>query len=101
MKKYKSARGYYKYYNSEGKSLRIKFSKEFKELECKEREPNEKFKISLKFKHDEHWHYHTPSKSFANIFDVIKYLCTNTTTEGTIFKVLSFNYDNISKEIIK
>jgi len=86
---YKSKNGYFKYYNAEGKSLRIKMN--VKGIKFKE--PTQ---IHLKFKSktDERWMHTIPRKKFNSIYEIIKYLCSNTTNKDRVFNVIVLRDDD-------
>jgi len=73
----KSAQGYYKFYNAEGKSCRVK---------CKSVEGS----CIIKFKHvNEHeWLYHSPNRDFNSCTDAINFILKNLISDGMIFKVV-------------
>lgn len=76
-----SKNGYYKYYNAEGKSCRIKIYVDKIKL------PDTGILLKYKGPEDIFWNYHVPNKHFGNVFEIIKYLSKNTEVDGTIYKV--------------
>jgi len=79
--KYSKKEGYYKYYNKEGKSCRIKIEDKLRN--------KRKFRCFVWFRYpnDVNWMVHEPSKKFNDVFHVINYLCKNLETDKMIFKV--------------
>jgi len=84
MKKHSKNNGYFKYYNKEGKSCRIKFDNDFKFIEEKK-----KFNIIIKFKKDDEtlWNYHSPFRKFKSIFEIINYILKNLENDKMVFKI--------------
>ena len=85
MKKNKKNKGYYKYYNKEGKMCRIKVDDD---LRCKTN-----FNCFVNFKHlnEDYWMIHEPNIKFKDILHIVNFLCKNLETNGIVFKVTSKN----------
>lgn len=82
MKQFSKKNGYYKYYNSDGLSTRIKVN----ELEIDSKG------ILIKFLQNGHWMYHTPDAkkhNFENAFDCINFILKNLENENLVFEVIS------------
>ena len=82
MKKYNSKNGYFKHYNKNGHSCRIKVSK--KALN----KTNSEFLIKFKKAKDETWLYHYPSKKFRCVNEVITFILKNLENKNLVFKVI-------------
>jgi hypothetical protein len=83
-KKFSKSNRYYKYYNKEGKSCRIKFFTDIKE---------EGENVILKYKEcgAGDWHYHVPKKKFKNKEELIWYICKNLENDKICFQILKFD----------
>ena len=75
-KNYKSAAGYYKFYNKTGTPCRIKCSPvsgsciiQFKEVQATS------------------WLYHVPDKKFKNCLEVVNFILKNLVNKDMIFKI--------------
>jgi hypothetical protein len=76
----KSINGYFKFYNKNGQSCRIKCQEEIKG------------QVLIKFKpHDEGaWLYYAPKREFRNCLEVANFILKNLESNGTVFKILAF-----------
>lgn len=74
----KSINGYFKFYNKDGVSCRIKCDQEI----------NGEVLIKFKSKDDDGWFYHSPRREFGNSLDVANFILKNLENQDMIFKVL-------------
>jgi len=79
---YNTKNKYYKYYNKEGIKVRIKMN-----INNVFFNNSKQIHVKFKSKDQEGWMHNIPNKQFNNIFDIIKYLCSNTTNHNMVFKV--------------
>ncbi len=77
----KSINGYYKFYNKEGISCRIK---------CDDTEEKFEGNCIIKFKQidDPTWMFHAPTKEFRNCLEVTNYILKNLENSNMVFKIL-------------
>ena len=80
--KYKSINGYYKHYNKEGRSCRIKVSR--KALS----RTDDEFILKYRSKSMEHWLYHSPRGKFRCANAVIVHILKNLENDNMIFKII-------------
>jgi len=80
--KYKSKNGYFKHYNKEGISCRIKVAKSA--LAKTDSELMVKFKGSK----DEFWSWHFPRRKFRDASEVIVFILKNLVNENMVFKIV-------------
>jgi len=78
---YKSKNGYFKHYNKEGISCRIKVKKEALN------KIDSDFIIAFKRKRDLGWNYHSPKKKFRCINAVINHILKNLENKNMVFKI--------------
>ena len=69
---------YYKYYNAEGLSCKVKIEDEFED---------KRVVLSLKYPKDERGVMHIPDKIFKNGYHVINYICKNLETDKLVVSV--------------
>jgi len=74
----KSANGYYKFYNKEGISCRIKCTDVINGTAL------------IKFKHRDEpgWLYHSPERKFGHILEAVNFVLKNLENTGMIFKII-------------
>ena len=85
-KKYSKQYGWYKHYNKNGTSCRIKIKKE----------PQGQVIIKFRDQDSITWNYFVPSKLFGDSSEVIHYLVQNLEKSGTLFEVISPNTGEIN-----
>ena len=75
----KSINGYFKFYNKEGLSCRVKCPKEIQK------------EILIKFKNRDEtaWAYHSPKRTFRNCLEVVNFILKNLENENMVFKIIS------------
>ena len=79
--KYKSKNGYFKHYNKDGISCRIKIAKDAL------LKTNNEFIITFKHKNDLSWKYHSPEKNFRCVNEVIVFILKNLENKNMVFKI--------------
>ena len=80
MKQYSKKNGYFKYYNKDGVSLRIKIDM----TRC-HFEPQH---VLISFTHsDGSWVHHIPEKKFTDIHDIVNHVCRNTENKNVVFRI--------------
>jgi len=82
-KKYSRKNGYYKFYNKEGIPFRIKFAG-IRDIEF---ENSREILVKFKDQDEIEWKFHSPSKKFNNVFDIIKYIGMNLENTNVVFKI--------------
>lgn len=78
-KKYCKANGYFKFYNHDKISVRIK---------CPDLIENGSVILKFKGEKEERWSYYSPRKIFNSAAEVIHYITTNLENPGLVFKML-------------
>ena len=74
----KSVNGYFKFYNKEGMSTRIKCSEPI----------NGEVLIKFKNKNAAEWLYHAPQRKFRNCLEVTNFILKNLENENMVFKIV-------------
>jgi hypothetical protein len=75
----KSVNGYFKFYNKEGISCRIK---------CND-EVDGAILIKFKQKEEANWMYHVPNRGFRNCLEVSNFILKNLENDNMVFKIVS------------
>lgn len=83
MKKFNRKNGYFKHYNSNGTSIRIKV----KGI-CIS---NSRVIIKFKNQEDIEWLYQIPDTMFTSSNDAINHICKHTENPNMVFQILSSN----------
>jgi hypothetical protein len=87
LKQFSRKNEYYKYYNSEGISTRIKVS-EFNQ---------DSFGCLIKFFQNGHWFYHHPKVKFKDQFDCINFILKNLENTNLVFEIIGLK-ENLSNK---
>jgi len=83
----KSVNGYYKFYNKEGLSCRIKCTDEV----------SGNVLIKFKGRDEAIWAYHSPKRTFRNCLDVTNFILKNLENPNMVFKIVGT--DNFIKRV--
>jgi len=78
---YKSKKGYFKHYNANGISCRIKVTR------YALTKTDSEFLIAFKSKKEEFWNYHSPDRKFRCVNEVIVFILKNLISKNMIFKI--------------